>query len=245
MGTEVIQIQRIHLFPMQSKIVQRHSEPQLVRHENICQLTIKRTQPILQQSTQLVKFSGPDYQLENHPRTSSESSPAYPDLLQAAVRDDTIRNETASSETCRSAEHSLTGDTTNPAYPPIQKAVNDEPLPLTSGYNSPNKTGSNPLYPALMTAVQDNIPSSNKASQSEECCAIGNSSNQPYPPLIQAVQSFPPTPSTDQQPRASLSGLSVNNLEYSTNRQTSGSIPMSSTGSESDFSMLVDDIGLF
>lgn len=191
------------------------------------------------------KFSGPDYQLENHPRTSSESSPAYPDLLQAAVRDDTIRNETASSESCRSAEHSLTGDTTNPAYPPIQKAVNDEPLPLTSGYNSPNKTGSNPLYPALMTTVQDNIPSSNKASQSEECCTIGNSSNQPYPPLIQAVQSFPPTPSTDQQPRASLSGLSVNNLEYSTNRQTSGSIPMSSTGSESDFSMLVDDIGLF
>ena len=189
-------------------------------------------------------FSGSDYQLENHPRTSGESKPAYPDLLHA-VRNDTIRNETASSESCRSAEHSFTGDTISPAYPPIRKAVNDEPLPTTSGYNSPNGPGSNPPYPALMTAVQDNIPSSHTASQSEECCAIGNSGNQPYPPLIQAVQSFPLTPSADQQPRGSLSSLSVNNLEYSPDTQTSGSIPMSSTRSDSDSSMLVDDSELF
>ena len=189
-------------------------------------------------------FSGSDYQLENPPRTSGESKPAYPDLLHA-VRNDTIRNETASSESCRSAEHSLTGDTISPAYPPIRKAVNDEPLPSTSGYNSPNGPGSNPPYPALMTAVQDNIPSSHTASESEECCAISNSSNQPYPPLIQAVQSFPPAPSTDQQPRGSLSSLSVNNLEYSPDTQTSGSIPMSSKRGDRDSSMLVDDSELF
>ena len=189
-------------------------------------------------------FSGSDYQLENPPRTSGESKPAYPDLLHA-VRNDTIRNETASSESCRSAEHSLTGDTISPAYPPIRKAVNDEPLPSTSGYNSPNGPGSNPPYPALMTAVQDNIPSSHTASESEECCAISNRSNQPYPPLIQAVQSFPPAPSTDQQPRGSLSSLSVNNLEYSPDTQTSGSIPMSSKRGDRDSSMLVDDSELF
>ena len=189
-------------------------------------------------------FSGSDYQLENPPRTSGESKPAYPDLLHA-VRNDTIRNETASSESCRSAEHSLTGDTISPAYPPIRKAVNDEPLPSTSGYNSPNGPGSNPPYPALMTAVQDNIPSSHTASESEECCATSNRSNQPYPPLIQAVQSFPPAPSTDQQPRGSLSSSSVNNLEYSPDTQTSGSIPMSSKRGDRDSSMLVDDSELF
>ena len=189
-------------------------------------------------------FSGSDYQLENPPRTSGESKPAYPDLLHA-VRNDTIRNETASSESCRSAEHSLTGDTISPAYPPIRKAVNDEPLPSTSGYNSPNGPGSNPPYPALMTAVQDNIPSSHTASESEECCATSNRSNQPYPPLIQAVQSFPPAPSTDQQPRGSLSSSSVNNLEYWPDTQTSGSIPMSSKRGDRDSSMLVDDSELF
>ena len=210
--------------------------------------TDNRENPPYPPTIQAVKpntiFSGSDYQLENHPRTSGESKTAYPDLLHA-VRNDTIQNETASSESCRSAQHSLTGDTISPAYPPIRKAVNDEPLPSTSGYNSPNGPGSNPPYPALMTAVQDNIPSSHTASQSEECCAISNRSNQPYPPLIQAVQSFPPTPSTDQQPRGSLSSLSANNLEYSPDTQTSGSIPMSSKRGDRDSSMLVDDSELF